>query len=66
MNRWEATEPQEWSGAWEGRLRASDGHAVKTDVCGHLHVSSADAEQCAGELAARRNSRLLPSDYYLG
>jgi hypothetical protein len=53
-------------GAWEGRLRASDGHAINTDVCGHLHASSAEAERCARRLAARRNSNLMPSDYYLG
>jgi hypothetical protein len=53
-------------GAWEGRLQISDGHAIKTDVCGHLHASAAEAERCARQLAARRNSNLMPSDYYLG
>ena len=66
MNRWEVTVPHEWSGAWEGRLQISDGHDIKTDVCGHLHVSSAEADRCAKRLAARRNSGLMPSEYYLG
>jgi hypothetical protein len=49
---------------------------TKTDVCGHLHGSSAEAERCAQWLAAQRNAMLMPfdsrvpygmpSDYYLG
>ena len=76
MNRWEATPPYEWSYAWEGRLQIACGHDTKTDVCGHLHGSSTEAERCAQELAARLNSKLMhsdsripnrmPSDYYLG
>ena len=76
MNRWKAVPPYEWSGAWEGRLQAAYGHDAKTDVCGHLHGSSAEAGRCAQELAARLNSTLLPfdshipnnmpSEYYLG
>ena len=76
MNRWEATPPYEWSGAWEGRLQAGCGYGTKTEVCGHLHGSSAQAERCAQELAADLNSKLksfhspipdrMPSDYYLG
>ena len=76
MNRWEATPPYEWSGAWEGRLQIVCGHDTKVEVCGHLHGSSAEAERCARELAAELNSRLMPvdsripdrmpSDYYLG
>jgi hypothetical protein len=66
VNRWEAIEPVEQPGAWEGRLQFSDGYAIKTDVCGHWHASSADAERCARKLAARRNAMLMPSDYYLG
>ena len=76
MNRWGATPPYEWSGAWEGRLQIICGHDTKTDVCGHLHASSAEAERCARELAARLNAKLrtidrhirdrMPADYYLG
>jgi hypothetical protein len=76
VNRWEAAPPYEWSGAWEGRLRAGCGYGTKAKVCGHLHGSSAEAERCAQELAAQLNSRLvpvdsrvrgrMPSDYYLG
>jgi hypothetical protein len=66
VKHWEVAQPHEWSGAWEGRLQMSDGHDIKTDVCGHLHASSAEAKRCAGRLAARRNSTLMPSDYYLG
>jgi hypothetical protein len=66
VNHWEVVPPHEWSGAWEGRLAISDGHDIKTDVCGHLHASAAEAERCARRLAARRNSKLMPSDYYLG
>ena len=76
MNRWEATPPYEWSGAWEGRLQVGCGYGTKTEVCGHLHGSSAEATRCAQELASRLNSKLMPddsripdrmpSDYYLG
>lgn len=76
MNRWEATPSYEWSGAWEGRLQIATGYDTKTDVCGHLHGSSAGAERCAQWLAAQRNAMLMPfdsriaygmpSDYYLG
>lgn len=76
MNRWEAAPPFEWSGAWEGRLQIIYDYDTKTDVCGHLHGCSAEAERCAQDLAARLNSMLtpfdprisnrMPSDYYLG
>ena len=76
MNRWEATPPYEWSGAWEGRLQIGCGYGTKTQVCGHLHGSSTKAKRCAQELAAHLNSKLMPfnsrisnhmpSDYYLG
>jgi hypothetical protein len=76
VNRWEATPPYEWSGAWEGRLQITCNYDTKTDVCGHLHGSSTEAGRCAQELAARLNSKLMPlvaripdrmpSDYYLG
>jgi hypothetical protein len=76
VNRWKAVPPHEWSGAWEGRLQISCGYDTKTEVCGHLHRSSTEAEQCAQELAAHLNSKLtpsgsriprrMPSDYYLG
>jgi len=76
VNRWEATPPYEWSGAWEGRLQVGCGYGTKTEVCGHLHGSSAEAKRCAQELASHLNSKLtpfdsripdrMPSDYYLG
>jgi len=76
VSRWETTPPHEWSGAWEGRLQASCGYGTNTEVCGHLHGSSAEAERCAKQLAAHLNSKLrpaasripdrMPSDYYLG
>jgi hypothetical protein len=76
VNRWTATSPYEWWGAWEGRLQIVYDDDKKTDVCGHLHESSAKAGRCAQELAAHLNSRLrafdfrtptrMPSDYYLG
>jgi hypothetical protein len=76
VNRWEATPPYEWWGAWEGRLQIACGYGTKARVCGHLHGSSTEAERCAQELAAQLNSRLMPpdsripnrmpSDYYLG
>jgi hypothetical protein len=76
VNRWEAIPPFEWSGAWEGQLQIACGYDTKTEVCGHLHGSSAEAERCAQELAAHLNSKLMPfdsripdrmpSDYYLG
>jgi hypothetical protein len=76
VNRWEATAPYEWSGAWEGRLQISCGYGTKTKVCGHLHASSAKAERCARELAVQLNSKSMPfdpripdrmpSEYYLG
>jgi hypothetical protein len=76
MNRWQVAPPQEWSGAWEGRLQIRCGYAAKTDVRGHLHRPSTAAERCARELAVRLNSALMPlnflvpdgmpADYYLG
>jgi hypothetical protein len=77
VNRWILAPPFEWSGAWEGRLQIVHGYDTKTDVCGHLHESSAKAKRCAQELAACLNSRLIPPldlrapahmppDYYLG
>jgi hypothetical protein len=76
VNRWKATPSQEWSGAWEGRLQIATDYDTKTDVCGHLHGSSAEAGRCAQGLAAQRNATLMafdsripngmPSDYYLG
>jgi hypothetical protein len=76
VNCWKATPPYEWSGAWEGRLQADCGYGTTTEVCGHLHGSSAEAERCARQLAAHLNSQLrpvdsripdrMPSDYYLG
>jgi len=76
VSRWKATPSYEWSGAWEGRLQIATDYDTKTDVCGHLHGSSAEAERCAQWLAAQRNAMLMPfdsrisygmpSDYYLG
>ena len=76
MHRWEATPPYGWSGAWEGRLQIAYDYDTKTEVCGHLHGSPAEAERCAQDLAAQLNSKLrprdsrfphrMPSDYYLG
>jgi hypothetical protein len=76
MNRWKVISPHEWSGAWEGRLQIRCRSGAKTDVCGHLHRSAAEAERCARELIAHLNSVLMPlkfsvpsrmpSDYYLG
>lgn len=76
MNRWKATLSYEWSGAWEGRPQMATDYDTKTDVCGHLHGSSAEAGRCAHGLAAQRNAMLvpvdsrmsygMPSDYYLG
>jgi hypothetical protein len=76
VNRWKATPPFEWSGAWEGRLQITYGYDTKTEVCGHLHGSSAEPGRCAQELCARLNSMLIPldsripnympPDYYLG
>jgi hypothetical protein len=76
VNRWEATPPYEWSGAWEGRLQVGCGYGTKTEVCGHLHGSATEAERCAQKRAAHLNAKLtpvdsrlpdrMPSDYYLG
>jgi hypothetical protein len=76
VNRWIATMPDEWPGGWEGRLQIAYEQDTKTDVCGHLHGSSAEAERWAQERAAQLNSMLMPSDsripdgmpsdYYLG
>jgi hypothetical protein len=62
VSRWTAAPPCEWSGAWEGRLQIVYGHDRKTDVCGHAHGSSTEAERCAQELAARLNAVLMPFD----
>jgi hypothetical protein len=76
VNHWKAIPPREWSGAWEGRLQIAYDCDTKTDVCGHLHGSAAEAQRCAQDLAARLNSlpvpfdtripHRMPSDYYLG
>jgi hypothetical protein len=76
VNHWKATSSYEWSGTWEGRLQIATGYDTKTDVCGHLHGSSAEAGRCAQWLAAQRNAVLMPfdsrisygmpSDYFLG
>jgi hypothetical protein len=76
VNRWEAAPPFEWSGAWEGRLQAHCGYGTKSEMCGHLHGSSAEAERCAQQfggtpqLQARachaRIPERMPSEYYLG
>jgi hypothetical protein len=56
-----------WPDTGEDRVQISDGHAAKADLCGHLRGGSrAEAERCAESLATRLNSKLLPSDYYLG
>ena len=55
-----------WPDTGEGRVQITDGHAAKADLCGHLHGSRAEAARCAESLAARLNSKLMPSDYYLG
>ena len=56
-----------WPDTGEGRVQITDGHAAKADLCGHLHGESrAEAERCAESLATRLNSKLMPSDYYLG
>jgi hypothetical protein len=76
MNRWQVTPSHEWAGAWKGRLQNRCGNAAKTEVCGHLHRSPAEAERCARELVVRLNSAPMPlnffvpdgmpADYYLG
>lgn len=76
MNRWTAVAPEETAGAWEGELRLVTGRDAKTDKCGHLHGTSAEAMRCAQMTARRRNRELVPRgavlprrvppDYYLG
>jgi hypothetical protein len=66
MSRWQAGEPRQWCGAWEGRAQTTDSHATRTAACGHLHRSAAEAERCAHGLAARLNSPAMPPGYYLG
>jgi len=60
VSRWEAIAPHAWPGTWEGRLRrTADGQATRTGFCGHLHLSQAEAERCAQDLAARLNSKTM-------
>ena len=80
MNRWAAVAPSERAGAWEGQLRLlgerDTQHQTKTDECGHLHGSSAEAMRCSRETAERLNRQFslsaavpaqrVPPDYYLG
>ena len=80
MNCWAAIAPSERAGAWEGRLRSFSGRdaerETRTDECGHLHASSAEAMQCSQETAERLNhlfslaaavlAQRMPPDYYLG
>jgi hypothetical protein len=75
VSRWIATMPNEWQDGWEGRLQITYDYDTKTEVCGHLHRSSAEAGRCAQERAAQLNSMIMPfgsripqgmpSDYYL-
>lgn len=76
MNRWTIVAPEERTGAWEGELRLVSGRDTKTETCGHLHDSSAEAMRCAQLTADRLNHGLaplgavppqrMPPDYYLG
>jgi hypothetical protein len=61
MNRWTAVEPEARSGAWEGELHLVSGSDTKTDTCGHLHVTSAEAMRCAQMTADRLNHGLVPA-----
>jgi hypothetical protein len=76
VNRWVVVAPEERAGAWEGEVRLVSGRDTKTEACGHLHVSSAEAMRCSQTTVARRNHGLappgaipaqrVPPDYYLG
>ena len=59
VSTWEVIAPYAWPGTWEGRLRATAGQASRTGFCGHLHLSRAEAERCAQQLATWLNSKTM-------
>ena len=65
MRRW-GTAPETLPDAREGRAQIVDSIVTQSYLCGHVHESRDEAEQCAGALAARLSSKPMPSDYYLG
>jgi len=58
--------PEMLPDAREGRAQAADSPVTQSYLCGHVHQSRDQAEQCARALAARLSSKPMPSDYYLG
>jgi len=58
--------PETLPDAAEGRAQAADSPVTQSYLCGHVHESRGEAEQCARALAARLSSKPMPSDYYLG
>jgi len=60
------TAPEPSPDAREGRAQAADSPVTHSYLCGHVHESRGEAEQCARTLAARLSSRPMPPDYYLG
>ena len=66
MKRGETTAPGTLPDAREGRVQITDDAVTQSYLCGHLHESREEAERCTENLAARLNSKPMPSDYYLG
>jgi len=56
----------ELPGTRDGQEQIIDGPVAQSDPCGHWHKSRQEAGSCAENLAARLNSKPMPSDYYLG
>jgi hypothetical protein len=58
--------PDTLRNAREGGPQIADDPVTQSYLCGHVHESRDEAERCAEALAARLDSKRMPSDYYLG
>jgi hypothetical protein len=54
------------AGTRDSRPEIPDGPATRTDPCSPVHESPQQAARSAENLAARLNTKPMPSDYYLG
>jgi hypothetical protein len=58
--------PDMLAGARDSRPEMAGGPVTQTDPCSPLHESPQQAARCAENLAARLNTKAMPSEYYLG
>ena len=58
--------PDMLAGTRDSRPEIAGGPAAQTDPCSPLHESPEQAAHSAENLAARLNTKPMPSEYYLG